>query len=88
DEAIKRIADQNKPYEAKGEGAKAASGDRVTISFKGTIDGVAFEGGTAQDVPLVIGSGSFIPGFEDQLVGIGEGEIRTVKVTFPENYGN
>ncbi len=88
DEAIKRIADQNKSYEAKGEGAKAASGDRVTISFKGTIDSVAFEGGTAQDVPLVIGSGSFIPGFEDQLVGIGEGETRTVKVTFPANYGN
>ena len=88
DEAIKRIADQNRPYEAKGEGAKAAAGDRVTISFKGTIDGVAFDGGTAQDVPLVIGSGSFIPGFEDQLVGIGEGETRTLKVTFPANYGN
>jgi len=88
DEAIKRIADQNRPYEAKGEGAKAAAGDRVTISFKGTIDGVAFDGGTAQDVPLVIGSGGFIPGFEDQLVGIGEGETRTLKVTFPANYGN
>jgi trigger factor len=88
DEAIKRIADQNRPYEAKGEGAKAASGDRVTISFKGTIDGVAFEGGTAEDVPVVIGSGTFIPGFEDQLIGVGEGETRTVKVTFPETYGN
>jgi len=88
DEAIKRIADQNRPYEAKGDGARAAGGDRVTISFKGTIDGVAFEGGTAQDVPLVIGSGSFIPGFEDQLIDIGEGETRTVKVAFPENYAN
>lgn len=88
DEAIKRIADQNRAFEAKGEGAKAASGDRVTVSFKGTIDGVAFEGGTAEEVPVVIGSGTFIPGFEDQLVGIGEGESRTLKVTFPANYGN
>ena len=88
DEAIKRIAEQNRPYEAKGEGAKAASGDRVTVSFKGTIDGGAFDGGTAQDVPVVIGSGTFIPGFEDQLIGVGEGETRTLKVTFPANYGN
>lgn len=87
DEAIKRIADQNRPFEAKGEGAKAENGDRVTVSFKGTIDGTAFDGGTAQDIQVVIGSGSFIPGFEDQLVGIGEGETRTVKVSFPTNYG-
>lgn len=86
DEAIKRIADQNRAFEAKGEGAKAASGDRVTVSFKGTIDGVAFEGGTAEEVPVVIGSGTFIPGFEDQLIGIAAGETRTVNVTFPESY--
>ena len=88
DEAIKRIGEQNRPYEAKGEGAKAAAGDRVTVAFKGTIDGVAFDGGTGEDIPLVIGSGAFIPGFEDQLIGIGEGETRTVKVTFPAEYGN
>jgi trigger factor len=88
DEAIKRIADQNRPFEAAGEGAKAASGDRVTVSFKGTIDGTAFDGGTAEDIQVVIGSGGFIPGFEDQLIGIGEGETRTLKVTFPTNYAS
>ncbi|MGO4715640.1 trigger factor [Bradyrhizobium sp. 2TAF24] len=86
DEAIKRIADQNRPYEAKGDGAKVETGDRVTVSFKGTIDGTAFDGGTAEDIQVVIGSGSFIPGFEEQLVGIGEGETRTLKVSFPTNY--
>jgi trigger factor len=88
DDAVKRIADQNRAYAAKGEGAKAASGDRVTVSFKGTIDGVAFEGGSAENIPVVIGSNSFIPGFEEQLVGIASGETRTLKVTFPANYGN
>jgi len=88
EDAVKRIADQNKPFTAKAEGAKAESGDRVTVSFKGTIDGVAFEGGTAENIPVTIGSNTFIPGFEDQLVGIGAGETRTLKVTFPENYGN
>lgn len=88
DDAVKRIADQNKPFTAKSEGAKAESGDRVTVSFKGTIDGVAFEGGAAENIPVTIGSNTFIPGFEDQLVGIAAGETRTLKVTFPENYGN
>ncbi|HET7885361.1 MAG TPA: trigger factor, partial [Bradyrhizobium sp.] len=88
EDAVKRIADQNRAYAAKGEGAKAASGDRVTVSFKGTVDGVAFEGGSAENIPVVIGSNSFIPGFEDQLIGIATGETRTLKVTFPETYGN
>jgi trigger factor len=88
DDAVKRIADQNRAFAAKGEGAKAASGDRVTVSFKGTIDGVAFEGGTAENIPVVIGYNTFIPGFEDQLVGIAVGETRTLKVTFPAEYGN
>jgi trigger factor len=86
DEAIQRIADQNRTYAAKGEGAKAESGDRVTISFKGMINGEAFEGGSGENIPLVIGGGQFIPGFEEQLTGIGAGETRTVKVTFPKNY--
>ncbi len=86
DEAIKRIADQNRPYAAKGEGAKAESGDRVTVAFKGTIDGVAFDGGTGENIPVVIGSNTFIPGFEDQLIGIAAGETRTVKASFPQNY--
>lgn len=86
DEALKRIADQNRPYEAKAEGAKAEKGDRVTVAFKGTIDGVAFDGGTGEGIQVVIGSGTFIPGFEDQLIGIASGETRTVKASFPKNY--
>ncbi|MEH2518086.1 trigger factor [Bradyrhizobium sp. AZCC 1610] len=88
DEAIKRIADQNRPYAAKAEGAKAETGDRVTISFKGSIDGVPFEGGTGEGIQVVIGTGQFIPGFEEQLVGIGAGETRTLKVSFPKNYAS
>src|SRR3954447_12351555 len=88
DEAIKRIADQSRPYVAKADGAKAEKGDRVTMSFKGTIDGVAFDGGTGEGIQLVIGSGQFIPGFEDQMIGVGVGETRTVKVSFPKNYAS
>ncbi|MGB7121003.1 MAG: trigger factor, partial [Bradyrhizobium sp.] len=83
-----RIADQNKAFAAKSDGAKAESGDRVTVSFKGTIEGTAFEGGSAENIPVTIGSNTFIPGFEEQLVGIAAGETRTLKVTFPANYGN
>ncbi len=86
DEAIGRIVDQNRPFAPKGEGAEAANGDKVTISFKGTIDAVPFEGGSGEDIPVELGSKSFIPGFEEQLVGIKSGETRTVKTPFPENY--
>jgi len=86
DEAIQRIADANRSYSAKGEGAKAEKDDRVTISFKGSIDGVPFDGGTGENIQVVIGSGQFIPGFEDQLIGIAAGESRTVKASFPKNY--
>lgn len=61
-------------------------GDTVTLDYAGTIDGVAFDGGTAEDAPLKIGSGTFIPGFEEQLVGVSIGEDKDVVVTFPENY--
>ena len=88
DDAIKRIAEQNRSFAARSEGAKAESGDRVTVSFKGTIHGTPFEGGVADNVPVTIGSNTFIPGFEEQLIGIGAGETRSLKVTFPENYGN
>jgi trigger factor len=88
DEAIKRIADQNRNYAAKADGAKAEKGDRVTISFKGSIDGVPFDGGTGEGIHVVIGAGQFIPGFEDQLVGIATGENRTVKASFPKNYAS
>lgn len=64
----------------------AARDDRVMIDFVGTIDGVAFEGGTAQDVPIVLGSGTLIGDFEDQLLGVSAGDERTVKVTFPADY--
>jgi trigger factor len=88
DEAIKRIADQNRSFAAKGEGAKAETGDRVTISFKGTIDGTPFEGGTGENIQVTIGSNTFIPGFEEQLLGIAAGETRTLKVSFPKNYAS
>lgn len=88
DEGVKRIADQNRDYADKGEGAKAESGDRVTISFKGSIDGVPFEGGSGEGIPVEIGSNTFIPGFEEQLTGIAKDETRTLKVPFPKNYAN
>jgi trigger factor len=88
DEAIKRVADQNRSFNEKAEGAKAESGDRVTVKFIGTIDGTPFEGGAGEDIPVQIGSNTFIPGFEDQLIGIGAGETRTLKVTFPANYAS
>jgi trigger factor len=86
DEALERLTAQNRPFLAKGEGAKAASGDRVMVSFVGTMDGAPFEGGSGDDIAVDIGSNTFIPGFEEQLIGMGEGETRTVNVTFPENY--
>jgi trigger factor len=88
DDAIKRIADQNRSYAPKGEGAKAATEDRVTISFKGSINGTPFEGGTGEDIQVTIGSNTFIPGFEEQLIGIATGETRSLKVSFPKNYAN
>ncbi len=88
DDGLARIAEQNKPYTPKGEGGKVAKDDRVTISYAGTIDSTPFDGGTGDDAAVLIGSNTFIPGFEDQLIGMGSGETRTVKVTFPVNYGN
>ena len=88
DEAIKRIADQNRTYAAKGEGTKAETGDRVTISFKGTINGTPFDGGTGENIQVTIGSNTFIPGFEEQLTGIATGETRALKVSFPKNYAS
>jgi trigger factor len=86
EEGIKNIADQNRPYTPRPQGEKAAKDDRITISFAGTIDGKPFEGGTGDDAVVLIGSNTFIPGFEDQLVGIATGETRTLKVTFPAHY--
>lgn len=86
DEGLARIVEQNRPFTAKAEGEKAAAGDRIVISYAGTINGEPFEGGSGDDAAVLIGSNSFIPGFEDQLVGIGRGETRTLKVKFPEHY--
>src|SRR6476646_9107511 len=82
------MAEQNRPFAAKAEGAKAEKGDRVTINFKGSIDGVPFDGGTGEGIPVVIGANQFITGFEEQLVGMGTGETRTLKVSFPKNYAS
>jgi len=86
EQGIARIVDQNKPYTVRPEGEKAAKDDRVTISFSGTIDGKPFEGGSGDDAVVLIGSNTFIPGFEDQLIGISAVETRTLKVTFPARY--
>jgi trigger factor len=87
DEAIDRLNASSKNFEAKGDGAKAEKGDRVTISFEGKVDGKVFDGGTGEDIPLELGSNQFIPGFEEQLIGTKVGDEVTVKVTFPADYG-
>lgn len=66
--------------------AGAKNGDTVVIDFAGYLDGVAFDGGTATNFPLVLGSGQFVPGFEEQLIGMEQGETRDINITFPENY--
>jgi trigger factor len=87
DDAVDELAKQNRTYESKtGKTVKAADGDMVVIDFLGKLDGVAFAGGAAEDAELVLGSGQFIPGFEEQLVGAKPGTDVEVKVTFPENY--
>jgi trigger factor len=87
DEAVAELAKQNRTYEPRtGKTVKAKEGDQVLIDFVGRIDGEAFEGGSANDVELVLGSGQFIPGFEDQLVGVKPDSDVTVKVTFPAEY--
>ena len=88
DEALGNLAENAQNFEDRKKGSKAKDGDQVVIDFVGKVDGEAFEGGSAEDFPLVLGSGQFIPGFEDQLVGVKTGEEKAVEVTFPENYGN
>ncbi len=85
EEQMQRVAESARTYEPKT--GKAENGDRVTMDFVGTIDGEAFEGGSAEDQALVLGSNQFIPGFEDQLVGVKAGDEKVVKVSFPEDYG-
>jgi trigger factor len=87
DEALANLAKSTQNFEKRRKGTKAKDGDQVVIDFEGFVDGEAFEGGKGEDYPLVLGSGSFIPGFEDQLVGGKEGEEVEVNVSFPEQYG-
>ncbi|MBP3038257.1 trigger factor [Bacillaceae bacterium Marseille-Q3522] len=82
---IKELQEKNAELVLKEEG-KAENGDTVVISFEGFVDGKAFEGGKGENHSLELGSGQFIPGFEEQLIGIGAGEEKEVNVTFPEEY--
>jgi trigger factor len=83
---IERMAEPSRPFADKGEKAKAAKGDRITVDFTGRIDGVEFEGGKGEDIQVVLGSNTFIPGFEDQVSGMKPGDAKLVKVAFPTNY--
>ena len=85
-EALDNLASSAKTFEDRKKGSKAKKGDQVVMDFLGKVDGEAFEGGSAEDFPLELGSGSFIPGFEDGLVGVKAGEEKDVEVTFPEDY--
>ncbi|HEY1863445.1 MAG TPA: trigger factor [Roseiarcus sp.] len=84
--ALDRLAEERRTYSEKSADATAEIHDRVTIDFDGTIDGVPFEGGEGRDIHVLLGSNTFLPGFEDQLVGVAAAEKRTVRATFPEAY--
>ena len=86
-EALENLAATAQNFKDRRKGSKAKDGDQVVIDFLGKVDGEAFEGGSAEDYPLVLGSNSFIPGFEDQLVGTKAGEEKNVEVNFPDDYG-
>jgi len=88
DAEVKRVFAQNRGYTDKGEDAVVADGDRLGLSFVGKIDGKEFEGGSSDHAHLTVGSGEFIPGFEEQLVGMKKGQTGEVKVTFPKDYQN
>ncbi len=85
DQALGKIAEANQQFEEKQ--GKAEQGDQVIIDFKGSVDGTPFDGGSAENAPLVLGSNTFIPGFEEQLIGVAAGDQKDVKVTFPTDYG-
>ncbi|SLN30124.1 Trigger factor [Roseivivax jejudonensis] len=87
DEALKNLAETATDYKDRQDNVKSKDGDQVVIDFVGKVDGEPFEGGAAEDYPLVLGSNSFIPGFEEQLVGVKTGEEKTVEVSFPAEYG-
>jgi trigger factor len=84
EEEVMKIAENARTYEEKK--GKVADGDQITMDYLGKVDGTPFDGGKDEDAKLVIGSGRFIPGFEEQLVGLKAGDEKTIKVTFPEEY--
>ena len=86
DEALGNLAETAQDFEPRKAGTKAKDGDQIVFDFLGKVDGEAFEGGAAEDYPLVLGSNSFIPGFEEQLVGAVTGDEKDVTVSFPEDY--
>lgn len=88
DKILTKLAETNRSHIPKGDEAKAEAGDKVTLNFTGTVDGKPFEGGSGQDVDLVLGSGKFPSGFEAQIEGMRAGEQRTISVSFPENHSN
>jgi trigger factor len=85
-QSLKRLAAQQRTFEPRGDDAPAQEGDQLLVDFVGKIDGIPFDGGTAENAELVLGSGSFIPGFEDQLKGAKAGDAKVVAVTFPADY--
>jgi len=86
DQVLARLAEQNRVYTAKEGEAIAENGDKATLDFTGKIDGKPFEGGSGENVDVILGSGSFLPGFEAQIEGMKTGESRTIPVTFPDDY--
>ena len=87
EESLKTIADQRKSFKPVEQARPAAKDEQLKVDFIGRIDGVAFEGGTAQDVALIVAGPGFIPGFTEQVEGMAVGETKTITVTFPEEYG-
>lgn len=86
DAALRKLAEQQKSFEDAPAKHKAEVGDQVVMDYAGTVDGVAFDGGTGEDMDIELGSGRLIPGFEDGLAGVKAGDEKTIKVTFPADY--
>ncbi|NOD62964.1 MULTISPECIES: trigger factor [unclassified Ruegeria] len=87
EEALNNLAETAQDFKARRKGSKAKDGDQIVFDFVGKVDGEEFDGGSAEEYPLVLGSNSFIPGFEEQLVGVKAEEVKDVNVTFPAEYG-
>jgi trigger factor len=88
DDGIRRLAEQSRTYTARPEGAQSETGDRISVSFTGTIDGEPFDGGSGENVPIVLGAKTFLPEFEEGLVGVTAGETKSISATFPADYLN